>query len=92
MLDLKKKVCKYECFSIKVINIQFHITLQVKGWLRVLYGTTLQIYCKNKLIATILVFKKGEVLVNKEHFFGYRKESQFDLNSHFNIKTYKKIW
>jgi hypothetical protein len=49
-------------------------------WLRVLYGTTLQIYSsKNKLIATHTIsLKKGEVIVNKEHFNGYRKESQFD--------------
>ena len=49
-------------------------------WIRVLYGTTMQIYSsKNKLIAThTLSFKKGEVIVNKEHFDGYRKEAQFD--------------
>lgn len=49
-------------------------------WLKVLYGTTLQIYSsKNSLIAShTLSLKKGEVIVNKEHFSGYRKENQFD--------------
>ena len=49
-------------------------------WLKVLYGTTLQIYSsKNSLIAShTLSLKKGEVIVNKEHFNGYRKENQFD--------------
>ena len=57
-----------------------HYFASKEVWLRVLYGTTLQIYSsKNKLIATHTIsLKKGEVLVNKEHFFGYRKESQFD--------------
>jgi hypothetical protein len=46
----------------------------------VLYGTTLQIYSsKNKLIAShTLSLKKGEVVINKEHFMGYRKDNQFD--------------
>ncbi len=49
-------------------------------WLRVLYGTTLNIYSsKNKLIATHeLSLKKAEVIVNKEHFEGYRKDHAFD--------------
>lgn len=49
-------------------------------WLKVLYGTTLQIYSsKNSLIAShTLSLQKGEVIVNKEHFNGYRKENQFD--------------
>lgn len=57
-----------------------HYFASKEVWLRVLYGTTLQIYSsKNKLIAThTLSLKKAEVIVNKEHFNGYRKESQFD--------------
>jgi transposase len=49
-------------------------------WLRVLYGTTLHIYSsKNKLIATHeLSLKKAEVIVNKEHFEGYRNDNRFD--------------
>ncbi len=58
-----------------------HYFASKEVWLRVLYGITLQIYSsKNKLIATHTIsLKKGEVIVNKEHFTGYRKESQFDL-------------
>lgn len=49
-------------------------------WLKVLYGTTLQIYSsKNKLIAShTLSLKKGEVILNKEHFSGYRNDNKFD--------------
>ncbi|WP_410198540.1 Mu transposase domain-containing protein, partial [Aliarcobacter butzleri] len=45
-----------------------HYFASKEVWLRVLYGTTLQIYSsKNKLIATHTIsLKKGEVLVNKE--------------------------
>jgi len=48
-------------------------------WVRVLYGATLQIYSsKNKLIAThTMSLSKGEVIINKEHFKGYRT-NQFD--------------
>jgi len=57
-----------------------HYFASKEVWLRLLYGTTLHIYSsKNKLIAThTLSLKKGEVIVNKEHFNGYRKENQFD--------------
>lgn len=57
-----------------------HYFASKEVWLRVLYGSTLQIYSsKNKLIAThTLSLKKGEVIVNKEHFEGYRRENQFD--------------
>lgn len=48
-------------------------------WIRTLYSTTLQIYSsKNKLIAThTMSLSKGEVIINKEHFQGYRT-AQFD--------------
>ena len=57
-----------------------HYFASKEVWLRVLYGTTLQIYSsKNKLIATHTIsLKKGEVIVNKEHFSGYRNENSFD--------------
>ena len=43
-------------------------------WLKILYGTTIQIFSsKNKLIASHSIFlSKGEVIINKEHFIGYR--------------------
>jgi len=43
-------------------------------WLKVLYGTTLQIFStKNKLIASHSIsLSKGEVFINKEHYKGYR--------------------
>jgi transposase len=46
-------------------------------WIRVLYGHTLQIYSnKNKLIAShTLCFGKKEIIINKEHFNGYRKDN-----------------
>jgi hypothetical protein len=49
-------------------------------WLRLLYGTTLQIYSsKNKLIAShSLSMKKGEVIIDKEHYSGYRNDNKFD--------------
>jgi transposase len=51
-----------------------HYFASKEVWIRVLYGTTLQIYSsKNKLIAThTLVLTKGEIIINKEHFAGYR--------------------
>jgi len=57
-----------------------HYFASKEVWLRVLYGTSLHIYSsKNKLIAShALSLKKGEVIIDKEHFSGYRKESQFD--------------
>lgn len=57
-----------------------HYFASKEVWIRVLYGITLQIYSsKNKLIAThTLSLKKGEVVLNKEHFTGYRKDNQFD--------------
>ena len=46
-------------------------------WIRVVYGRTLQIYSsKNKLIAShILSLNKKEIIINKEHFEGYRKNN-----------------
>lgn len=51
-----------------------HYFASKEVWLRVVYGTTLQIYSsKNKLIASHSVsLAKGEVFINKEHFVGYR--------------------
>lgn len=56
-----------------------HYFTSKEVWIRVLYGTTLQIYSsKNKLIAThSLSLAKGEVIINKEHFQGYRT-NKFD--------------
>lgn len=56
-----------------------HYFVGKEVWVRVLYGTTLQIYSsKNKLIAThTLHLGKGEVIIDKEHFMGYRT-NQFD--------------
>ena len=44
-------------------------------WIRVVYGNTLQVYSsKNKLIAShTLHLGKKEIIINKEHFEGYRK-------------------
>ena len=46
-------------------------------WIKVVYGNTLQIYSnKNKLIAShTLSFSKKEVIINKEHFKGYKKDN-----------------
>ena len=46
-------------------------------WLRVLYGTTLQIFSsKNKEIASHSIsLLKGEVFIKKEHFTGYRSDT-----------------
>lgn len=56
-----------------------HYFTSKEVWIRVLYGTTLQIYSsKNKLIAShTMPLSKGEVLINKEHFQGYRT-NKFD--------------
>lgn len=56
-----------------------HYFTSKEVWIRVLYGTTLQVYSsKNKLIAThTLNLGKGEVIINKEHFQGYRT-NKFD--------------
>ena len=56
-----------------------HYFASKEVWIRVLYGTTLQIYSsKNKLIAThTMSLSKGEVNINKEHFQGYRT-NKFD--------------
>jgi transposase len=46
-------------------------------WIKVIYGTTLQIFSsKNKLIAShnICLSKKGEVVIDKEHYKGYRTD------------------
>jgi hypothetical protein len=54
-----------------------HYFASKEVWLRVLYGTTLQVYSsKNKLIASHSIsLAKGEVFINKEHFVGYRRDT-----------------
>lgn len=50
-------------------------------WVKVLYGVTLQVFStRNKLIASHqLSLKKGEVILNKEHFKGYRVEGTSNI-------------
>lgn len=54
-----------------------HYFTHKEVWLRVVYGTTLQIYSsQNKLIASHpLSLGKGEVHINPEHFKGYRTDA-----------------
>jgi transposase len=56
-----------------------HYFASKEVWLKVLYGTTLQIFSsKNILIASHSIsLAKGEVFIDKEHFKGYRT-NQFD--------------
>jgi hypothetical protein len=56
-----------------------HYFASKEVWLKILYGTTIQIFSsRNKLIASHSIsLLKGEVILNKEHFKGYRTE-QFD--------------
>jgi len=56
-----------------------HYFASKEVWLKILYGTTIQIFSsKNKLIASHSIsLAKGEVILNKEHFVGYRT-NQFD--------------
>lgn len=51
-----------------------HYFASKEVWLKVLYGTKLQIFSsKNKLIAThTICLSKGEVIIDKEHYKGYR--------------------
>ncbi len=59
-----------------------HYFASKEVWVRVVYGTALQIYSsKNKLIASHNIsLSKGEVHINKEHFQGYRTNN-FDSQS-----------
>jgi transposase len=59
-----------------------HYFASKEVWLKLLYGTTLEVYSsKNKLIASHSIsLAKGEVFINKEHFIGYRT-NQFDSMS-----------
>jgi transposase len=59
-----------------------HYFASKEVWLKLLYGTTLEVYSsKNKLIASHSIsLAKGEVFINKEHFVGYRT-NQFDSMS-----------
>ena len=52
-----------------------HFFATKEVWIKVVYGNTLQIYSsKNNLIAThILSLGKKEIIINKDHFKGYRK-------------------
>ena len=54
-----------------------HYFARSEVWVKVIYGTTLQIFsAKNKLIAShTLSLKKGEVIINKEHYKNYRGDS-----------------
>jgi transposase len=56
-----------------------HYFANKEVWLKVLYGTTLQIFSsKNKLIASHSIsLSKSGVFINKEHFIGYRT-NKFD--------------
>jgi hypothetical protein len=56
-----------------------HIFASKEVWLKILYGTTIQIFSsKNILIASHSIsLAKGEVFIDKEHFKGYRT-NQFD--------------
>ena len=53
-----------------------HYFASKEVWLKVLYGTTLQIFSsKNRLIASHpICLSKGKVIINKEHYKGYRKD------------------
>jgi transposase len=57
-----------------------HYFASKEVWIRVLYGTTVEIYSsKNKLVAShTMSLTKGEVLINKDHFLGYRTIEFFD--------------
>lgn len=61
-------------------SVPFHFASS-EVWVKVLYGTTLQIFSmRNKLIASHqLSLKKGEVILNKEHFKGYRAEGTSNI-------------
>ena len=54
-----------------------HYFASKEVWIRVLYGTVLQIFSsKNKLIASHnLSLGKGDVIIDKEHFAGYRSQN-----------------
>lgn len=52
-----------------------HYFASKEVWIRVVYGNTLQVYSsKNKLISShTLSLNKKDIVINKEHFEGYRK-------------------
>lgn len=66
-----------------------HYFASKEVWIRVLYGTTVQIYSsKNKLIAShTMNLGKGEVIINKEHFQGYRTNKFDSLSASVNRLT-----
>jgi len=78
-----------------------HYFASKEVWIRVLYGTTLQIFSsKNTLIASHSIsLAKGEVFTIKEHFVGYRTDSSDSIaksisrlttrfNTYTNIHTF----
>ena len=54
-------------------SVPYHFASK-EVWIKILYGTTLQIFStKNKLIAShTLSLSKGEVIIDKKHYEGYR--------------------
>lgn len=66
-----------------------HYFASKEVWIRVLYGTTVQIYSsKNKLIAAhTMSLSKGEVIINKEHFQGYRTNKFDSISASVNRLT-----
>lgn len=70
-----RKVTKDSLISYKGNKYSvLHYFASKEVWLKVLYGTKLQIFSsKNKLIAThTICLSKGEVIIDKEHYKGYR--------------------
>lgn len=57
-------------------SVPHHFVSQ-QVWVKKLYGTTLQVFSlKNRLIAShTLSLKKGEVIIDKAHFKGYRNDN-----------------
>jgi len=60
-----------------------HYFASKEVWIKIFYGTTIQIYSsKNKLIAShALSLDKGEVILNKEHFIGYRTDKHDSISA-----------
>ena len=71
-----KKLSKISSYKGNKYSVP-HYFASKEVWLRLLYGTTLQIYSsKNKLIASHSVsMKKGDVIIDKEHYSGYRNDN-----------------
>ncbi len=58
-------------------------------WVRIIYGTTLNIYSnKGKLIAAHkLSLSKGELIIDKEHFRGYRETDRVPISASISRLT-----